>query len=128
MASIHPSVCVPISQPAGMPEEAIKSSAPCAGGKTGVSRYVWVRSTILKIKDADLRVAGTRNYSSIARVGHELDTEDVGMVSRADTCIERKRFGQIGGIVFPDVQVGVIGTRGQEVTVLRPTASIVSTL
>ena len=46
------------------------------------------------------------------------------MVSGVDACVEGKRFGQVGRVVIPNVQIGVIGARGKEVTTGGPTALV----
>jgi hypothetical protein len=42
-------------------------------------------------------------------VGHEFDRKDVGMMPGGNTGIEGKGIGKAGRIVFPDIEIGVVG-------------------
>jgi hypothetical protein len=57
-------------------------------------------------------------------VGHELDGEDVGMVASAHARVEGEGFREISWIVIPDIQIGVIGARGEESTTAGPAAFV----
>jgi len=124
MASVHPCIGVAIIQPPGMAEEVVESSAPCIGGKAGISCCILRCTTIFKIEHADLEVAGAGDDGSVARVGHEFDAEDVGMVASAYTRIESKRLCQIRWIVIPDVEICVIRAGCKEVAAFGPTAIV----
>jgi hypothetical protein len=77
---------------------------------------------MLQVKDTNLGVSRAGDQRAVARMRHELDGEDVGMVTGADTCVQREGLRGSVGIVVPDVQVGVIGAGSEEAASGRPTA------
>ena len=44
------------------------------------------------------------------------------MVSRAHACVEGERLREIGRVVIPDVEIGIIGSRGEEAATSGPAA------
>lgn len=58
------------------------------------------------------------------RTYHELDAEYICMVARRNASIESERLGQIGRIVVPDIQTGVIRAGRQLLATFRPAKAI----
>ena len=54
-------------------------------------------------------------------MGHELDRKDISMMTGAHARVQGKWLCQAGGIVVPDVEIGIVGARSEEVATRRPT-------
>lgn len=64
------------------------------------------------------------DYSAIARVGHELDREDIGSMSRYDRRSEVELLGRRFGLIGMDVDAVVVRARGKEAAGFRPTNNL----
>lgn len=45
-------------------------------------------------------------------------------MTSGDTRVQRERFGNRVGVVRPDIEIGVVGTRGKKATTPRPAVSV----
>lgn len=113
VAAVYTCIGICLTQPTTIREEIVESPASC-------TFQCWparlVSSTVFKIEDAHFSITGTCYDCSVIGVGHEFDREDVRMMSRADTGTKCHSFGLIVGIVTPNIEVGIIGTRSKEPT------------
>ena len=53
-------------------------------------------------------------------MGHEFHGEDIGSVSGTDAGLEGERLVSVVRIVFPDIQVGVVGSGRKKTSTCRP--------
>jgi hypothetical protein len=114
-------VGVGLIQPSCIAEEAVESPTSGAGGNIGARIC---SASMLKIEDTDLGVSGAAHDGSVIGVGHELDGEDVGMMPSAHARVQSKGSRKVGRVILPDVEIGIVGTRGEQVATGRPTAIV----
>ena len=107
MASIDPCVRIRLIQPPSVTKEFVESPTAGATLERSVSRISRI-TAVLKVADPNLGVPCTCNDGTVVGVGHEFDAENIRVVTSSNTGVEGERFSKIGGVVVPDVQVGVI--------------------
>ena len=66
------------------------------------------------VKDSDFGVTGTRYDFAIIRVWHEFHREDVATVTSVNGGSEMELFGGIFGLVGVEVDLPVVGARGEK--------------
>lgn len=69
---------------------------------------------MFKIKYADLIISGTSDNRPIGSEGCEFDAEDVCRMPCGDTGIQRKRLCYDVRVISPDIDVGIVGSRCEE--------------
>ena len=124
MTPVYPSIGASLIQPACVPEKIVESPTPCACRIGWVGRTSLCCATIFEIEHADLRVSSTGDHGPVARVGHELDRKDVCMMTGAHTRVQGEGLCKTGRGVVPNVKIGIIRTRSEEVATGRPTAKV----
>lgn len=92
MTAIDSGVGVGLVEPSSVGKEVAEASTSGAGGEGGGRPIALGRAGILEVKDTDFRVSGASHDALVSAVWHELDREDVGMMTCADTGVQGEGF------------------------------------
>lgn len=92
MAPVDPSIGITFTQITRPFKEVVEASAPSRSrkcrGRIGVG--ITVAGGVFDVEDAHLRVTGAGDQGAIVGMWHELDGEDVGLVTRGHGGAERE--------------------------------------
>jgi hypothetical protein len=105
VAAEGPLICVGTSQSDGV-SQVLHARPTSTGVSLSAPRTVGRVSGVLDIEDAN--VVGTRDYSAVIRVGHELDGEYIRPVARDDGGRQAELLCVGAGVVRVDVDAVVV--------------------
>lgn len=120
MTPVDPRIGIPLAQIAHAPKEVVETLAARGRSRCRRRGRTAVCGGVFEIKDPHLGIASAGDQGPIVGVGHELDGENIGSVAGKNGRVQGKRRSGGVRLVGVDVQMLIVGARGQQATRLGP--------